>query len=538
MTIEFAQRRESPSSAPGVRRTEPRPGDIDLATVVRGIVSRHPAIGFGLGVVRDGHLAAFEAHGLADVRTRIPVTSHTVFRIGSVTKLVTAVAIMQLHEQGLINPDAPANDYLRAYRLVPSDGRFRPATVRHLLTHTAGIPEVVHLGDLFHPDWGPFGSRPAELSVPFGKQLPSRAEYYAGRLRVTADPGSTFQYTNHGFNTLGQIVEDVSGMPLATYYRGRIFEPLGMGDTDLVRSDRIAARLATGYELGRSGSKAVPDREWMCAGGAGGIYSTLDDLARFAAAMLGGGANEQGRVLQRSSLASMFEDHYRPDPRLPGRGLGFERSVIGGHRVVGHDGLLPGFDTALLVAPDDGIGIVAFTNGSSGAHTWLGIELTDLLRRLLGVSPDSADREFPEHPETWGELCGRYQLPAGSDLRGRLALGGGAEVFVRGGRLMARVLTPVPVLLRGFPLQANDTNDPFLLRLDLSSVGMPNVQVAFARGTDGSVAAAHVDLPGQPLTLRRAPTNGIRPIQVLAFAGMLTAASIAMTAGRRHTRAS
>ena len=367
----------------------------------------------------------------------------------------------------------------------PTSGFARRRCV-HLLTHTAGIPEVVHLGDLFHPDWGPFGSRPAELSVAFGERLPSRAQYYAGALRVTADPGSTFQYTNHGFNTLGQIVEDVSGMSLAAYFRERIFEPLGMADTDLLRSERIASRLATGYELGRAGAKAVPDREWICAGGAGGIYSTVEDLGRFAAALMGGGANEHGRILERASLATMFEPQYQPDRRLPGRGLGFERSAIGGHRVVGHDGLLPGFDTGLLVAPDDGIGVLAFTNGSSGAHTWLGIELTDLLRQLLNVPPDSADRAIPERPETWGELCGRYQLPAGSDLRGRIALGRGAEVFVHGGRLMARVLTPVPVLQHGFPLQADETDDPYLFRLDLSGVGMPKVQVAFACGTDGS----------------------------------------------------
>ena len=125
----------------------------------------------------------------------------------------------------------------------------------------------------------PSDGRPPILSVAVGQRLPSLAEYYRGGLRVVVEPGSAFAYSNHGYATLGQIVEDVSGMPLERYFRERIFEPLGMADSDLVRSDRVASRLATGYVLGRRGAKAVPDRDFIGAG-AGGIYSTSRDLAQ------------------------------------------------------------------------------------------------------------------------------------------------------------------------------------------------------------------------------------------------------------------
>jgi CubicO group peptidase (beta-lactamase class C family) len=212
--------------------------------------------------------------------------------------------------------------------------------VRHLLTHTSGIPEARHVSDLFHPEAGPFEGRPLHLSVKFGEPLPSLAEYYRGGLRVVAQPSTAFAYSNHGFATLGQIVEDVSGTTLERYFRERIFGPLGMEDTDLVRSERIASRLATGYTLGRRGAKAVPDRDWTGPGG-GGIYSTTRDVARFAAALMGGGANEHGSVLEPTTLATMFEPHQRPDPRLPGWGLGFAGGEAGGHRIVGHDGICP-----------------------------------------------------------------------------------------------------------------------------------------------------------------------------------------------------
>jgi CubicO group peptidase (beta-lactamase class C family) len=530
MTVITPERPEAPPPhAAGGQHAVPGLSDSELHSGILEILNRRPAVGLAVSVVRDG-LHEFFGDGLAEITSKMPITEDTVFRIASVTKLFTAIAVMQLWEQGRVDLDAPANDYLRAYKLVPTNASWRPVSVRHLLTHTAGIPEVVHIGDLLHRDWGPFGSRPAELSVPVGERMPSLAKYYAGGLRVTAEPGSAFQYTNHGFATLGQIVEDISGVPRARYFRERLFDPLGMTKTDLVRSQRVSSQLATGYVFGRRGPQPVPDREWICRLGAGGIYSTPRDLGRFVAALLGGGANDHGRVLEPATLGTMFEPHYQPDPRLPGRGLGFVRTDVGGHRVVGHDGLLPGFAAELLLAPDDGVGVFALTNGSPGAHDWLGIELDRLLRQLVGAPEDALRTDVPHRPEIWPELCGQYQLPAGSDLRGRVAMGRGAEVLVRGGRLMARLLTPVPALYRGFQLHPDDQDDPYVFRLDLSVFGMATVRIVFGRDVGDGVTAVHVDLPGQPLTLLKRPTSrgpGAWPnaaLSALAVAAVVTAA--------------
>lgn len=485
-------------------RAEPiRVDERDLATRVDAIANRHPAVGLAVGIVRDGSLELFHGHGLADIGSNTPIAEDTIFRIGSITKLFTAIAVMQLFEKGLVDLDAPVNDYLRAYRLIPAEPWFRPATLRHLLTHTAGIPDVRHVSDLLHPDWGPFEGRPPVLSVKVGDPIPSLAEYYRGGLRVVVEPGTAFAYSNHGFATLGQIVEDVSGQPFDRYLREHILQPLGMENTDLVRSERIASRLATGYTLGRRGVEAVPDRDWIGAGG-GGIYSTTRDIARFAAALVAGGANEHGSVLEPASLATMFEPHHRPDPRLPGWGLGFARAEAGRHRVVGHDGILPGFNSELLLAPDDGIGLVAFTNGSKGAFMWMETEFKRLLRHLLDVPDEVVRTDVPHHPEIWVQLCGHYRLPPRiADLRGRLALAGGVEVFVRGGRLMIRALTPIPALYRGLPLHPDDEDDPHVFRLDLSGFRISTVRVVFGRDLGSGRAAIHADLGGQPLSLVR-----------------------------------
>ena len=519
---------------PGEVPEVPEISEVALRREIDAILQRRPAVGVALAVVRRGQLEFFHSHGLADVASKAPMTEDTVLRIGSITKLFTAIAVMQLWEQGLVDLDAPANDYLRAYRLIPARADWRPATLRHLLTHSAGIPEVRGLADLLQSDLTPSGGRPAHLSVTFGEPLPSLAEYYGDGLKVVVEPGTAFAYTNHGFATLGQIVEDVSGLALEPYFRERVFEPLGMADTGVLRSERLASRLATGYVLGRSGARPVPDRDWT-GPGAGGVYSTARDIARFAATLLADGAGGVGGVLERATLATMFEPHYQPDPRVPGVGLAFFRGEAGGHPTVGHDGILPGFNSALLLAPADGVGVAAFTNGSTGAVSWLQVELDRLLRQLLGISEPDEHPAIPHRPEIWAGLSGRYVLqPRIGDLRGRLVLSRGAEAFVGGGRLLVRLLTPVPVPFHGLPLDPDDAEDPCVFRLDLSRFGMAPIRVVFSRRSDGRATAAHIDLVGQPWSLVRPPDGGTTRWLGPAMGAVVVAGVLAAVRGRRR----
>ena len=108
--------------------------EFEMKARVNEILNRRPTVGLAVGVVRNGSLEFFSGHGLANIGSSTPITEDTVFRIGSITKTFTAIAVMQLWEQGLIDLDAPANDYLRAYRLTPAKQGFRPTTLRQLLT--------------------------------------------------------------------------------------------------------------------------------------------------------------------------------------------------------------------------------------------------------------------------------------------------------------------------------------------------------------------------------------------------------------------
>jgi CubicO group peptidase (beta-lactamase class C family) len=483
-------------------RVAPAIDQLKLRARVSEILNRRPAVGLAVGVVRNGRLEFFYGHGVADIATNAPVTEDTAFRIASITKTFTAIAVMQLSERGLVNLDAPANDYLRAYKLVPAKAGFWPATLRHLLTHTAGIPQMVipsrALTTVFTGSWLTEGGESFEI----GKRVPSLAEYYRGRLRLVVEPGTRFTYGDHGFATLGQIVEDVSGKPLDRYFREHIFEPLGMADTDLLRSESVKERLAKGYRLESSGPKAVTDREWVTAG-AGSIYSTPRDMARYLAALAGRGANEHGSVLKPATLATMFEPHYQTDPRVPGIGLAFFRANLGGHLAVEHQGILPGFNSQIWVAPDDGVGVMAFTTGARGAMMWLPAEVAGLLKVVLGFPDDVIRTDIPHHPEIWSDICGWYPVSAQlTDMQARGVAGLGAEVFVRRGQPMIRVLSPIPAAYRGFVLHPDDETDPYVFRIDLTQFGIGTVKVVFSRDPGGETSV-HIDFA--PMTLQKRP---------------------------------
>ena len=378
---------------------------------------------------------------------------------------------------------------------------------------------------MFRPDFGE--------SVPAGQPVPSLAEHYRGALPVHAEPGTRFRYGNHGPATLGQIVEDVSGHPLDRYLREHVFGPLGMTDTDVLRSEVVRSRLATGYRLGARGPKAVQLRD-LATVGAASAYSTPRDMARYLAALLGGGSNEHGSVLQPATLASMFAPQYQPDPRIPGLGLAFFRVETGGRPVVEHQGILPGFDSQILVAQEDGVGVIAFTNGATRGSLWLPTEMGRLLHALLGVPEDVVRTHVPQRPEVWGDLCGWYYLPGPvTDIRLRAAVGAGLEVFVRSGRLMVRALTPVPQLYQGFELHPDDPADPTAFRIDLSASGLGSMRVVFSRGPD----AVHLDV--MPVTAYRQPsaTNPRLWTQAaLAVAGTSVVRRRLRRGRRRHNR--
>ena len=179
----------------------------------------HMAGGLAVGIVHRGELVYARGFGWADYATRRAVTPDTSFRIGSISKTFTAIAIMQLWEEGKLDLDAPIHDYLKAYRYGHPDPGAPPITIRHIFTHR-------HRPRRFPPLERAIARRPISISAARGK-APPLSEFYRDGITTELHPGRKWSYDNHAYGTLGQIIEEVSGQPFGQYMIHRVFEPLG-----------------------------------------------------------------------------------------------------------------------------------------------------------------------------------------------------------------------------------------------------------------------------------------------------------------------
>ena len=187
-------------------------------------------------------------------------------------------------------------------------------------------------------------------------------------------------------------------------------------------------------------------------------------------------------------------------------GLAFWRADLGGHPAVEHQGTLPGFHSQLFLAPDDGVGVMAFTNGSWRSDFWLPAEVLGLLGSCSACPRRGSAPTCRSVPEIWGDLCGWYALAGPlSDVRVRRCSAPGSRSSSAAGQLMLRVLTPIPTLYRGFPLHPDDEDDPYVFRVELMECGLDAHRVR--AGPGAGTTALHVEL--MPLSLRKqtAATN-------------------------------
>ena len=291
-------------------------------------------------VARHGKILFQKAWGRANRETGAPVTLDTRFRIGSMNKMFTSVAILQLVEAGKLSLDDPIGKYLTDY---PNKDVASKVTVRHLLTHTGGT------GDIFGPE---FDKNRLSLRT-HGDYL----KLYGSRA-LDGEPGKQFKYSNYGFVLLGAVIEKVTGMSYYDYVDSRIFKPAGMTSTGSLTENEAVQNRSTGYM--KSKSAWVPNTDTLPWRGtsAGGGYSTAGDLLRFAEAL------ESGKLISKASLAQATK------AQVPeGYGFGFESRDEGPLRGYGHGGGAPGMNGELRIYPQIGTVVVALSNLDPPAAT-------------------------------------------------------------------------------------------------------------------------------------------------------------------------
>ena len=334
----------------------------EIDALFREFTTRVHVPGAAWGIIIDGDLAHAGATGYRDVATKAAADANTVFRIASMTKSFTAMAILSLRDEGKLALDDDAERYVPELKaLAYPTGDSPRITIRHLLSHSEGFPED-----------NPWGDQQLKVSAD------QMAQMMRGGIPFSNAPGVAYEYSNYGFAILGRIVSRVSGMPYNDYLTARILRPLGMTSTMMEPSRVPADRLAHGYRWQDDAWKEEPLLADGAFGSMGGMLTTVPDLSRYVGALLAAwpprDAPESGPI-RRASLREMQQiarfagastardsaGTVQLNAGGYGYGLRISQTCAFRHNVA-HGGGLPGFGSLMRWLPDYGVGIVTFGN--------------------------------------------------------------------------------------------------------------------------------------------------------------------------------
>lgn len=347
--------------------------------------------GISFGIVVDGKLVYKGNYGFTDIDKKIPVTSSSLFRIASMSKSFTSMAILKLRDEGSLDLDDPAYIYIPELKNLKYPTADAPhITIRHLMTHGAGFPEDNPWGDRQLADTD------KDLIELIGKQI-----------SFSNPPGIAYEYSNLGFALQGKIITVVSGMQYQEYIKKNIFEPLGMKTTTYEYADAAPDKLVHGYRwLNEKWNEEellhdTKDGSW---GAMGAMISSIDEFANYMAFHLSAwppnNAKDDGPV-KRSSVREMHHpwrwNGFNPNFKFPdGRicpvtsaycyGLSWLKDCDG-KTYISHTGGLPGFGSQWRIMPDYGIGVVAFANRTYAPFGTVNLRVLDTLIKIAGLKP-------------------------------------------------------------------------------------------------------------------------------------------------------
>jgi CubicO group peptidase (beta-lactamase class C family) len=356
--------------------------------------------GLSIGIVLGEDLIWARGFGYSDVLSRTPATRRTQYPLASISKLLTATAVLQLRDRGRLRLDDPVADHLKWFRLRTWDPDDPPITIRQLLTHTSGVPRDAPFP--YHTDY----------------KYPTREQWVESVRTIDPvyPPETKWKYSNLGFAILGEIVAAASGLSFDRYVQDCVLGPLGMRNTP-VRKPHGSSAAATCY--GRrmpDGDRAFrPALDAVGFTAAAGYWSTVEDLAKFASLQFATSAEWGEQILKASTLREMHRVHWLNPDWDGGWGLGFQ--VIPGETrdLVGHDGWAPGCQSAIYVSLPEEIGVVVQVNSDDG-NPYPRMPESIIDRAFEWVAPAinrvTTPEEKPKKPAAaWRKYCGLYRDP-------------------------------------------------------------------------------------------------------------------------------
>src|SRR6266542_2540057 len=371
----------------------------DVEAFLDGIVplqlARDDIAGATIAVVKDGKVLFARGYGYADIKGKKPVSAdETLFRPGSVSKLFTWTAVMQLTEQGKLDLDRDVNGYLD-FRIPDAFGK--PITLKNLLTHTPGFEEQIK--DLFSID-----SAPPQLGQYLKTHIPRRI----------FPPGTIPAYSNYGASLAGYIVERVSGRPFNEYINENIFKPLGMTHSTFVQPlpAAFSSQMSSGYKLGSDDPKPF---EVVNVPPAGSLSSSAADMARFIIAHLQDGQFGGDRILRPETARLMHSRLFALDDAANGMAYGFYEESRNGHRIIGHGGDTQYFHSDLHLVLDAGVGFFVSYNSAGRGQVSPRTILWQAFMDRYFPSPPSSQPTLASAAQDARAVSGKYMLSRRSE---------------------------------------------------------------------------------------------------------------------------
>ncbi len=346
-------------------------------------------VGATFTAVNNGSFYLSKGYGYRKKYPHIGVDPNsTLFRIGSVSKTFTAIAVLQLVEDGLLNLDEDINEYLTAFQI--PDTYIEPITLRHILTHTAGFEE-----------WRVSIVVPTFSDVPDVETL--LKDYIPARVHP---PGEISAYSNYGLGLAAYIVEEISGKAFEDYIYDEIASPLGMDYTSFEQPLPVAleANMSDAYD----GDGNIQFFENVILPGAGAGSSSSGDMARLMLALLNNGTYDGSRILNNETVALMFESHFQPPHPsfIPGVGLGLYEMDVINESIIGHEGDTIYFHSGMVLFPEYDFGYFVSYNSQTGGYA-----RSELLLEFIDYFLPKEKEDFTNHiTENLRDFDGIYLL--------------------------------------------------------------------------------------------------------------------------------
>jgi CubicO group peptidase (beta-lactamase class C family) len=358
--------------------------------------------GVGVAIIQDGNPIHKRGYGLANLEAGFPIDSKTSFRLASLTKQFTAMAIMILAESGQLRYDDPIDQYLPDFS-PPS----RTVTIRHLLNHTSGVPDYEELylkAGIIDPDY------PASLQEEHKGFEPTfwDAVKLISRERLRFSPSDQWEYSNSGYVLLAGIVERVSGRPFSMFLKQNIFDPLGMTDSILserVRPEPITNR-ASGYVSDNGIFRESDYAPFNAIYGPDGVYSTLDDMIKWCQSLDG------EKLVNSSTLNEAFRSGELNNGARTGYGFGWFTSKYYGSMRVSHTGSWMGFRSFVVYYPEQRFSILVLSNCAEFDDVARSVVCNRLSKIYLG-GPNATLPTLQVKSEKLSRYVGKYELKTG-----------------------------------------------------------------------------------------------------------------------------